>query len=82
MVVYPKISLALESKRHASMLREGRVHVVEETNARRDIDNLLHTRSWGTVEVDVNLDLCFVGFARDGGLSGGHIGGSGDRANR
>ena len=44
--------------------------MIKETDSRRYRYFLLGIRGWGIIKVHKDLDLCFVCFAADGGLSG------------
>jgi len=63
-VVDPEVAFRLERERHAAVLREGVVHVIEETNPGRDVDGLLGRRAGLAVQIDGHFDDCLVGFAR------------------
>lgn len=68
-VVDPEVAFAFHGEGHAAVLCEGGVHVVEEADACADIDDLLYARAWCAVEVDVDLDVCFISFAGEGSFS-------------
>lgn len=48
----------------------GNNYMIKKTDSCRYLYFLLHIRGWGIVEINGHLDLCFVCFAGDGGLSG------------
>lgn len=50
--------------------------MVEKADSGGNIDGLSHSRPWGTVQVESNIDLGLIGLAGDGGLPGGHDGNS------
>ena len=46
------------------------IYMIKETDSCRYRYFLLGIRGWGIIKVYKDLDLCFVCFAGDGGLSG------------
>ncbi len=53
------------ARRGAWVLFRWKTYVIEETNPRRDFDDLLRRRAWLRVKIDRYVDLRLVGFARN-----------------